>query len=126
MVDNAAGIYTISEPDDIEREFCVPAAEVSKIDSAASLIHMMNQNTFTAGAYHLVSGADAATIAKSIRENFQTRQWMCGFPDKIIVASVGDYLVSAYGYEELIDAFEKHLSEVYPAAKVIVNEPLGA
>lgn len=126
MVDNAAGMYTISEPDDIEREFCIPAAEVSKIDSAASLIHMMNQNTFTAGAYHLVSGADAAMIAKSIRENFQTRQWMCGFPDKIIVASVGDYLVSAYGYEELIDAFEKHLSEVYPAAKVIVNEPLGA
>ncbi|HCF82482.1 MAG TPA: hypothetical protein DER68_00390 [Ruminococcaceae bacterium] len=116
-------MYTISDPAEVERVFCIPAAEVSKIDSAASLIHMMNQNIFSSGAYRLVSETDAAALADSINKTFQARHWMCGFPDKLIVASVGDYLVSAFGNEDLIDAFAKCLSEAYPSAKVLVNEP---
>jgi len=124
-VDNAAGKFDISNVDEVERLLCYPAAEIAKIDSAASLIHMMNQNIFSAGAYRLAGEADAAALADSINKTFQARHWMCGFPDKLIVASVGDYLVSAFGNEELIDAFAKHLSEAYSNANILVNEPLS-
>ena len=124
-VDNAAGKFNISNADEAERFLCYPAGEIAKIDSAASLTHMMNQNTFTAAAYHITGGADAAALADGINKTFQARHWMCGFPDKIVVASADDYLISVYGNEDLVDIFVKHLSEAYSNAKVLVNEPLS-
>ena len=68
--------------------------ETAKVDQAASLVHMMNQNTFTAAAYHCTDDADA--LATALRDNIQQRQWMCGFPDKVAVAVVGEYVVSVF------------------------------
>lgn len=124
MVDGAAGMVDISDASEMSRLYGYPEAEIAKIDSAASLTHMMNLNTFSAAAYHTVNGADMAALSESFRNNLQGRQWICGFPDKLIVASVGDYMVSAFGYGDLIDAFVKHLSEAYPDANVLVNEPI--
>ena len=126
MVDGAAGMADISDANEMSRLYGYPAAEIAKIDSAASLLHMMNLNTFSAAAYHTVSGTDIAALAESFKANLQERHWMCGFPDKLIVASVGDYMVSAFGNGELIDAFAKRLGEAYPTAKILVNEPIVA
>ena len=41
------------------------------------------------------------------------RQWMCGFPDKLTVAVVDDYVVAVYGAEELVDHFMSHLNGIY-------------
>ena len=41
--------------------------ETAKVDQAASLVHMMNQNTFTAAAYHCTD--DPAALATALREN---------------------------------------------------------
>lgn len=125
-VDGAAGMVTITDPSEMSRLYGYPAAEIAKIDSAASLLHMMNLNTFTAAAYHTVSGTDIAALAESFKANLQGRHWVCGFPDKLIVASVGDYMVSAFGNAELIDAFAKRLGEAYPTAKILADEPITA
>lgn len=117
-------MIAISDASELSRLYGYPEKEIAKIDSAASLTHMMNLNIFTASAYHTVSGTDIAALAESFKNNLQGRHWMCGFPDKIIVISVGDYMVGAYGHEDLLDALEKHLFEVYSNAKVLVDEPI--
>ena len=123
-VDGAAGMVDISDASEMSRLYGYPEAEIAKIDSAACLLHMMNLNTFTAAAYHTVSGTDIAALAESFKAHLQGRHWVCGFPDKLIVASVGDYMVSAFGNGDLVNALEKHLSEAYPTAKILVNEPI--
>ena len=85
--------------------------ETAKVDQAASLVHMMNLNTFTAAAYHCTD--DPAALATALRDNIQQRQWMCGFPDKVIVAVVGEYVVSVFGAEDLVDNFMSHLNGIY-------------
>ena len=50
--------------------------------------------------------------------------WCCGFPDKLIVATVDDYVISAFGKNFAIDAFTKHLAEAYPTAKILIEEPI--
>ena len=85
--------------------------ETAKVDQAASLVHMMNQNTFTAAAYHCTDDADA--LATALRDNIQQRQWMCGFPDKVAVAVVGEYVVSVFGAEDLVDTFMSHLNGIF-------------
>lgn len=119
-----AGSFSLENPDSIDYVAGFPAAEIGNIDSAATLMHMMNQNTFTAGAYHVADGADIAALSKAIRNNIMERMWMCGFPDKLIVVNVGDYIVSAFGKNQPIDNFAAHLVEAYPTAKIVVDEPI--
>ena len=49
---------------------------------------------------------------------------MCGFPDKLVIAAVGDYIVSVYGNEELVDTFAAKLAAAYPNAKTVSDEPI--
>lgn len=119
-----AGKFGLSEPDALDSVVGYPAAEIAKIDSAASLMHMMNANTFTSGAYHVAAGTDAAALAEAIRANIQNRMWCCGFPDKLIVATVDDYVISAFGKNFAIDAFAKHLAEAYPNSQILIDEPI--
>ena len=119
-----AGTFGLAEPDALDNVMGYPAAEIAKIDSAATLTHMMNQNTFSSGAYHVVAGTDVAALAEAIRANIQNRMWCCGFPDKLIVATVDDYVISAFGKNFAIDAFTKHLAEVYPNAQILIDEPI--
>lgn len=119
-----AAPFSLDNPSELDRLTGFPASEISKIDSAASMIHMMNTNTFTTGAYHVADGADADALCQSIRDNVLARTWMCGFPDKVIVAEVGDYIVCAFGLNETVDPYVKHLTEAYPFADVVFNEPI--
>ena len=119
-----AGSFALAEPDMLDNMTGFPAAEIADIDSAATLTHMMNQNTFTAGAYHVVSGTDLAALCEAIRANIQNRMWCCGFPEKLIVATVDDYVISAFGKEFAISAFTTHLAEAYPSAVIVIEEDI--
>ena len=109
MKEDAPGAYDLTDRSEADRVLGLP--ETALVDQAASLTHMMNQNTFTAAAYHCTD--DPAALATALRDNIQQRQWMCGFPDKLIVAVVGEYVVSAFGAEDLIDTFMTHLNGIY-------------
>ena len=74
-------------------------------------VHMMNQNSFTAAAFQCTDDADA--LATALRDNIQQRQWMCGFPDKVAVAVVGEYVVSVFGAEDLVNTFMSHLNGIF-------------
>lgn len=119
-----AGSFSLAEPDMLDNVTGFPAAEIGSIDSAATLTHMMNQNTFTAGAFHVVSGTDMAALSEAIRANIQNRMWCCGFPEKLIVATVDDYVISAFGKEFAISAFTTHLTEAFPSAVIVIEEAI--
>ena len=102
----------------------LPADEAGKIDGAASLVHMMNLNTFTCGAFHVKNSGDVSALCGALRENILARHWMCGFPDKLVIVTVGDYIVSVYGNEELVDTFAAKLAAAYPNAKTVSDEPI--
>ena len=39
-------------------------------------------------------------------------QWMCGFPDKLVVASLdGNLIVACFGAEDLVDTFRDKLAD---------------
>ena len=104
------------------RSVSVPETDAEKIDNAASIMHMMNANTFTCGAYHLKNADDVKSVAADLKENVMGRQWMCGFPDKLVVISLDDYLVSVFGNEELVNTFKDKLTQTYENAKVISED----
>ena len=97
MVDNAPGAVPTTDTAYLTSILLVPEAELSKVSAAASVMHAMNTNTFCAGAFNLVDGADYGAFATALREAIQGNRWMCGFPEKLHIANVGNCLVVAYG-----------------------------
>ncbi len=125
MTMSAPGNYGIDDADAIDATLGLPASSLAKIDNAASLVHMMNANTFTCGAFRVKDKNDVSTLASEIKDNIMARQWMCGFPDKLVIVSVDSYVVSFFGNEEIIDQFKNKLTEAYSSASVISEDPIA-
>lgn len=125
MVQDAPGTVNVSDGETLDALLGFPADSAGLIDDGASMMHMMNQNTFTAGVYHVTSADDVQAVADAVKENIMNRQWICGFPDDLVIYSVGaNYVAAAFGAEETVDSFEDNLEEVYKSAKNLYDEDL--
>lgn len=92
-------------------------------DDAATLQHMMNTNTFSSAVVKLKDSAKASDFAQAYKDAIQSQQWMCGFPDKVVVISVGDYVVMAYGSEDNINNLVAACTAVEAQSEVLVEAP---
>ena len=126
-VDGAAGLFNIEDVENLSFMLYIPADNVAMIDEAASLMHAMNANTFTGGAFHLTDAANAEALTTALKDNIMSTQWMCGFPDKLMIFTVnGEYVVSAFGNAEIMENFKTGLMEVYgDAAELVVEENIA-
>lgn len=124
VTDNAPGKFTLEDPAVVDSSLGMPAADVDKLDSAASMTHMMNANTFTCGAFKAKSADDVDTIVTDIRDNIQSRHWMCGFPEKLVIVTYGDCIVSFFGTQDLTNMFRDKLTAAYSDAQVAVDETI--
>lgn len=125
-VDGAPGSFDASNADSLSYLLTFPADDVSLIDSAASLVHMMNLNTFTCGAFHVADANNVARLADDLRTTIQAKRWMCGFPDKLVIVTVGQSVLSVYGNEELVNTFRDKLLASYPTAAAVYDEAINA
>ena len=125
-VDGAPGSFDVSNADSLSYLLTFPADDASLIDSAASLVHMMNLNTFTCGAFHVADANNVARLADDLRTTIQAKRWMCGFPDKLVIVTVGQSVFSVYGNEELVNTFRDKLLTSYSAAAAVYDEAINA
>lgn len=125
IVMDAPGKYDVSKAEEMDSVLGLPQSSATMIDDAASLMHMMNANTFTAGVYHVADVANQDAVVDSLKDNIMNRQWMCGFPDTLIVAKVGEeYVVSAFGNAEIIETFKNKLSTQFELTDIVYEESL--
>lgn len=97
----------------------------AKVDDAASMMHMMNANTFTAASYHVAAGTEISEFTAAAADGIKNTQWICGFPEQLVVATVnGEYVVVAYGAADLIGQFKNEIKAAYPEAVIAVDESL--
>lgn len=125
-VDGKAGKVNIKNVENTTSTLHITEDALAKVTDAAAITHMMNANTFTCAAYR-VKSADAADFASSLKDSIKNTQWMCGFPETLVIYTVeGEYVVAAFGNGEAIDNFEAGLTEAFGDAAVLtVEEPLA-
>ena len=123
MTDNAPGVYSLTD-EGLTATLLVPADQVANIDEAASLVHGMNLNNFTFGAYHVTGDVNA--FVEAMHNAIANNQWMCGFPEKMIIAVVdGNYVVAGFGINDAVTPFETAFTATYPDAEMKYNEAIG-
>ena len=125
MTEDAPGNFSVEDGDALDYALSFPAADAGKLSDAASLTHMMNANTFTAGAFHVASSSDVDSVVSDLKDNIMNRQWMCGFPDKVVILTMGQFVVSVYGAEDLVDTFRDKLQNCFSSAAVVYDEPIA-
>ncbi len=113
----------------------LPADLVSKVDDAASLMNMMNANQLTMGVYHFTNAEDAKAAVAAIKAEVFAKEWMCGFPEKLVVLTLpGNYVISFYGLGgldpdpnfavDLITPFVTSAEALVEGVEVAVNEAI--
>ena len=75
-VEDAPGAFDITDTASLSSMLVLPETAAADIDDAASLIHMMNANTFTCGAFHVTDSEKVSTVADALRDAISSRQWM--------------------------------------------------
>ena len=125
MTDGKPGKVSLEKPSEIEYLLTLPASVIEEADDAASLFHMMNGNTFTCGVLHLKDAGQLDAAAGEVKTYVMNTQWMCGFPDKLVVASLDGYLISVFGAEDLVDTFRDKLQSAYPGTQIVSDDPIA-
>ena len=88
------------------------------------MIHMMNTNTFTCGVFK-IENISAADFGAAMKDAVLNNQWMCGFPETLLIRNFGDsYVLVAFGVNDAMTPFETHLTEAYPGMETIASEPI--
>ena len=122
MVDGAPGAYSL-EDEGLSSTLLIPEAEIANVDEAASLVHGMMLNNFTFGAYHVTG--DVAAFVEAMHTAITGNRWMCGMPEKLIIAVVGgEYVVAGFGINDAVSPFEAAFTATYPDAEMKYNEAI--
>ena len=56
----------------------------------------------------------------------QGKQWMCGFPERLVILTSGQYVVSVYGNESLVNTFRDKFVAAHSGASTVYDEAIGA
>lgn len=121
-VEDAPGNYSLEDAAAVNVALGLPEENVEMVDDAASIIHMMNANTFTGAAFHVSESGNVETVVSALKDSIMNRQWMCGFPDKLVIITIGDYVLSAFGSEDNINAFAEKATAAFDGAVISVEE----
>jgi len=126
-VNDAAGEFNISDVENATATLHITEDSLKLVDKVGTITHAMNANTFSAAAYHLADAANAEALVNSLKDSIKSTQWMCGFPDTLIIYTVADeYVVAAFGNTEAIESFKTKLATVYgESATLNVEESLA-
>ncbi len=126
---NMEGAGIVKDAAYIGATLYVPEADQSKVDSVASMMHMMNANNLTVAAYHFANGGDIEAFAQIMRDVLIGNQWMCGFPEKLYIVQVGnESLIVMFGIEAATSVIIPAIGEAYSAdsLKVLFEEAFPA
>ena len=126
-VNDAAGDFNIADVENATATLHITEDSLKLVDKVGTITHAMNANTFSAAAYHLADAANAETLVNSLKDSIKSTQWMCGFPDTLIIYTVAEeYVVAAFGNAEAIESFKTKLATVYgESATLNVEESLA-
>ena len=123
---DAPGAVDMAYAGHLNWNLLVPEDRIADVAEAASMIHMMNANNFTCGVFKMAEGVSSADFAAAMKEAVLGNQWMCGFPDTLLIRDLGGvYVLVAFGVNDAMTPFEKHLTEAYPGMETIVSEPIA-
>lgn len=121
VVDNAPGAYSL-EDEGLTATLLIPQEQIANVSEAASLVHAMMLNNFTCGAFKVTG--EVNDFVSAMYTAVSTNRWMCGQPEKMAIAVIGEYVVVVFGLNDTVNPFLDSLTFSYPQAELDYNEAI--
>ncbi len=126
-VSDGPGDLDMKNTEELTTRYLVPEDQLATIREGASLVHLMNNNIFTGVVFQLADEANEKTLAKALRDKIQGNQWICGQPDKLLIADLeDDHLLMAFGSKDAMETFRSKLMGVYADTDILYEENITA
>lgn len=123
MVSGMPGAVELTDTDALQFLFYVPEANMADVKSAASAMHGMNANVFTAAAFQV---EDAAAFAATMKDTLMSTQFVCGSPAHLIVYTLGNgYVLYSFGDTENVESFRTAVTAAYADAVSFFDGPMA-
>jgi len=124
MVDGAPGSFAVTDAEGLAYYFYLLEEQIANVDDAASMLHGMMLNNFTCGVFHVKE--DAEGFAKVLQQTLEDNQWICGMPEKMVIAVIGgEYVLMTFGINDAVNPFEAKLQQAYPEAQIICSQAIA-
>lgn len=118
------GVYDAAMLADLTGILYIPEGEIANIDEAATAMHAMMANNFTAGVVHVTG--DATAFANTMADALKNNQWICGQPEILTVAVINtEYVLVAFGHTDIMTPFNANVTAAYADAQVVFNGSLA-
>lgn len=113
--------YDVAKADELVSNFALAETQKENIEDAATALHSMMANHFSGAAYILKADADAKAFADDFSAGLTGRQWMCGLPEKYVVISAGNCVLTAFGLADNIESFKTAATTALANAEVLAE-----
>lgn len=125
MTDGAPGKFALSNTDGLVYQLYIPADDTGLISDVSSIMHAMNSNTFTGCCIKLNNASDKSKFVTDLKNNISNTQWICGAPEKLLIAGTADNdVIFAFGETSMMDTFKANFEKAYPNGKVECYEDI--
>lgn len=125
-VSDAPGDLDMANTEELTARYLIPSEYLADLEEGASLVHLMNNNIFTGAVFRVREGTQLSVVAKALRENVQRNQWICGQPDRLLIAEVDGHLLMAFGSNDAMLIFRGKLNTVYTEGSILYDETITA
>lgn len=123
MVSGMPGAVTPEDTEALQFLFYVPEANMADVQSAASVMHGMNANVFTAAGFQV---EDASAFATTMQETLMNTQFVCGSPAHLLVCTLGNnFVLYAFGDTENVEGFRTAVSSAYGDMVIVFDGAMG-
>ena len=121
---DAPGNYDMAYAENLTYNLLIPADKLVVVEEAATMIHMMNANTFTCGVVKLADNVDTQAFADAVCDAILGNQWICGFPEKMVITELDGCVLIAFGVNDAMTPFEANMAAAYPELKYFYSEEI--
>ena len=116
--------YELTYADELANVLMLPADKMDSVEDAATVVHLLNANSMTAGVVKLKEGTDVKAFADAVADRITNNQWICGFPEWMSVVQINDnFLFIAYGVYDLVAPMVENMDSSWNT-KELYNRPL--
>lgn len=121
---NGPATYELTYADELANVLMLPADKMDSVEDAATVVHLLNANSMTAGVVKLKEGTDVKAFADAVADRITNNQWICGFPEWMSVVQINDnFLFIAYGVYDLVSPMVENMDSSWNT-KELYNRPL--
>jgi hypothetical protein len=126
-VNDGPGDLDITATEELTTRYLIPQEQLAMVTEGASLVHLMNNNIFTAVVFRVRDGSQMKTLADAWHKAIQENRWICGQPDRLLLAQVDDnHILMSFASQDLMSSFEGKLQTAYPTTKIFYKEAIVA